>query len=153
MFDFNLLPFFISMSVLIIIILAIGIHFYRNALVMFVVTPVAIFCAFTGYNTITNMLGYPIKQTIPEESLYLNHIENVDGTELYVWVLEPERMMPKNYSIPASDSNKKQMQRAKDRSQNGVAQQLGKYKSIRPGEKNTGEYLTYDFTVNNQGKK
>ena len=117
MFDYNLFPFFASMILLIIIVLAIGVHFYRNALIMFVVIPVAMFCAFTGYNTITQMLGYPIKQEIPEESLYLNHIENSDGTELYVWVLEPERMMPKNYSIPATDSNKKQMQRAKGRSE------------------------------------
>jgi len=120
---------------------------------MFVVIPVALFCAFTGYNTITQMLGYPIKQEIPEESLYLNHIENNDGTELYVWVLEPERMMPKNYSIPATDSNKKQMQRAKGRTDKGINQKIGKYKKLRPGADNSGEYLTYDFTVDSQGLK
>jgi len=153
MFDYNLLPFFISMIVFNIIVLAIGVYFWRNDLIMFVIIPIAFFCAFTGYKTITTMLGYPVKQTIPEESLYLSHIENTDGSELYVWVLEPERMMPKNYSIPATDSNKKQMQRAKDRTQNGVAQQLGRYKSIRPGDKNTGEYLTYDFSIDGRGLK
>ena len=153
MFDYNLFPFFASMILLIIIVLAIGVHFYRNALIMFVVIPVALFCAFTGYNTITQMLGYPIKQEIPEESLYLNHIKNNDGTELYVWVLEPERMMPKNYSIPATDSNKKQMQRAKGRTDKGINQKIGKYKKLRPGADNSGEYLTYDFTVDSQGLK
>ena len=153
MFDFNLLPFFASMLVLTLIVLGIGVHFYRNTLIMFIVIPIALFCAFTGYNTITTMLGYPIKQTIPEESMYLSHIENADGTELYVWVLEPKRMMPKNFNIPATDSNKKQMQRAKNRSAKGIAQQLGKYNSLRPGEKNTGEYLTYDFTIDSQGLK
>lgn len=153
MFDFNLLPFFASMLVLTLIVLGIGVHFYRKTLIMFVVIPVALFCVFTGYNTITSMLGYPVKQTIPEESLYLSHIENSDGTELYVWVLEPDRMMPKNYIMPATDSNKKQMQKAKDRSSNGISQKLGKYKSLRPGEKNSDEYLTYDFTVDSQGLK
>ena len=47
MFDFNLLPFFASMLVLTLIVLGIGVHFYRNALVMFVVIPVALFCAFS----------------------------------------------------------------------------------------------------------
>ena len=48
MFDYNLFPFFASMILLIIIVLAIGVHFYRNALIMFVVIPVAMFSAFTG---------------------------------------------------------------------------------------------------------
>ena len=153
MFDFNLLPFFASMLVLTLIVLGIGVHFYRNALIMFIVIPVALFCAFTGYNTITTMLGYPVKQTIPEESMYLNHVENADGTELYVWVLEPERMMPKNYSIPVTAENKKQMQRAKGRQEKGINQQIGKYKSDRLGDKNDGDYLTYDFTIDPQGLK
>lgn len=153
MFDFNLLPFFASMLVLTLIVLGIGVHFYRNTLVMFVVIPIALFCAFSGYNTITTMLGYPVQQIIPEDSLYLNHIENADGSELYVWVLEPERMMPKNYSIPATDENKKQMQRAKGRNEQGINQQIGKYKSDRNGETNDGDYMTYDFTIDPKGLK
>ena len=153
MFDWNLLPFFASMLVLTLIVLAIGVHFYRNALVMFVVIPVALFCAFSGYNTITTMLGYPVKQTIPEESMYLNHIENADGTELYVWVLEPKRMMPKNFSIPATEQNKKQMQRAKGKKGKGINQLIGKDETKRPGEKNDGDYMVYDFAIDPQGLK
>ena len=153
MFDFNLLPFFASMLVLTLIVLGIGVHFYRNAMIMFILIPVALFCAFTGYNTITNMLGYPVTQTIPEESMYLMHVENGDGTELYVWVLEPERMMPKNYNIPATDENKKQMHRARDRTEKGINQQIGKYKSERRGETNDGDYMTYDFSIDPQGLK
>ena len=108
MFDFNLLPFFLSMIVLTLIVLAIGIHFWRNAIVMFVVIPVAMFCAFSGYNTIVTVLGYPVQQQIPEDALYLSHIQNGDGTELYVWVIEPERMEPKNFRVPATEQNKKQ---------------------------------------------
>ena len=153
MFDWNLLPFFASMLVLTLVVLAIGVHFYRNALVMFVVIPVALFCAFSGYNTITTMLGYPVKQTIPEESMYLNHIENSDGTELYVWVLEPKRMMPKNFSIPATEQNKKQMQQAKGKKGKGINQLIGKAETKRPGEKNDGDYMVYDFAIDPKGLK
>jgi hypothetical protein len=141
------------MLVLTLIILAIGVHFYRNALVMFVVIPVALFCAFSGYNTITTILGYPVKQTIPEESMYIHHIENSDGTELYVWVLEPRRMMPKNFSIPATEQNKKQMQRAKGQKGKGINQLIGKAETKRLGEKNNGDYMVYDFTIDPQGLK
>ncbi len=153
MFDWNLLPFFVSMIILTLVVLVIGVHFYRNVLVMFVMIPVALFCAFTGYNTITTMLGYPVKQTIPEHSLYINHIENQDGSELYVWVLEPERMMPKNYSIPATDKNKKQMQRAKGKTGKGINQTISRTKSDRSGENNDGDYMVYDFVINPRGLK
>jgi hypothetical protein len=61
--------------------------------------------------------------------------------------------MPKNYSIPATAENKKQMQRAKGRQEKGINQQIGKYKSDRQGNKNDGDYLTYDFTIDPQGLK
>jgi hypothetical protein len=62
-------------------------------------------------------------------------------------------MMPKNYSIPATDKNKKQMQRAKGRTEKGINQQIGKYKSERRGEANDGEYRVYDFSIDPQGLK
>lgn len=149
MFDYNLLPFFVSMVLLVFIFLAIGIHFYRNTVVMFIIIPVAMFCTFFGYNTITNLLGYPVQQSIPEEAMYLSHIQNGDGTELYVWVLEPERLQPKNFRIPATEQNKKQFQTANARSKNGIPQLIKpeKKKGDRLGETNDGDYLTYDFTI------
>lgn len=152
MFDYTLLPFFSSMIILTLIILAIGIHFWRNVLVMFIVIPVAFFCAFSGYNTIVNVLGYPVQQSIPEDSLYVKHIESMDGTELYVWVIEPNKVKPKNFRIPATDKNKKTMDSASDRSEKGVPQQIGEDKD-QNGELNLGEYRTYDFTIDSQGLK
>ena len=45
------------------------------------------------------------------------------------------------------------MQRAKGRQGKGINQQIGKYKSDRQGEKNDGDYMTYDFSIDSQGLK
>ena len=154
MFDLNLLPFFLSMIALTVIVLAIGIHFWRNTLIMFIIIPVALFCAFSGYNTVVNILGYPVQQTIPEDALYLSHVQNGDGTELFVWVIEPEQMLPKNFRIPATDNNKKQMKKAQGQSSSGVPQVIRPGGKERDGKRyNPGEYRAYDFQVDPRGLK
>jgi hypothetical protein len=45
------------------------------------------------------------------------------------------------------------MQRAKGRTEKGINQQIGKYKSERRGEANDGEYRVYDFSIDPQGLK
>lgn len=142
------------MATLTIIVLAIGIHFWRNAIVMMVVIPLSMFCAFTGYNTIVQTLGYPIQQTIPDDALYLYHIESIDGDQLYVYAIEPEKVLPKNFKIPATEQNRSTMSEAKRRSERGIKQVLrGDSKTKRNGERNDGEYLRYDFSIDSQGLK
>ena len=155
MFDFNLLPFFASMMILLLVVLAIGVHFWKNKIIMMLIIPLSFTCAFTGYNTITNILGYPVMQEIPDESLYLNHIESLDGKQLYVWAVEPEKTLPKNFKIPATEQKKRTMNEAQQRSKNGIRQMLkGAEKSTRSGnEFNPGDYLRYDFQVDPQGLK
>jgi hypothetical protein len=142
------------MATLTIIVLAIGIHFWRNAVVMMVVIPLSMFCAFTGYNTIVKTLGYPIQQTIPDDALYLYHIESIDGEHLYVYAIEPEKVLPKNFKIPATEQNRSTMSEAKRRTERGIKQLLrGDSKKKRNGERNDGEYLRYDFKIDSQGLK
>lgn len=141
------------MVTLTIIVLAIGIHFWRNAIVMMIVIPLSIFCAFTGYNTIVKTLGYPIQQTIPDEALYLYHIESVDGEQLYVYAIEPEKLLPKNFRIPATEQNRSTMNEAKRRSERGIKQVLRGSNTKPGGELNKGSYLRYDFKVDSQGLK
>jgi len=112
------------MVTLTLIVLAIGIHFWRNAIVMAIVIPLSMFCAFTGYNTIVSTLGYPIQQTIPDEALYLYHVESIDGEQLYVYAIEPDKVLPKNFRIPATDQNRSTMSEAKKRSERGIKQVL-----------------------------
>ncbi len=142
------------MATLTIIVLAIGIHFWRNAVVMAIVIPLSMFCAFTGYNTIVNTLGYPIQQTIPNEALYLYHVESIDGEQLYVYAIEPDKVLPKNFRIPATDQNRSTMSEAKKRSGRGIKQVLrGNTNSTQYGVLKPGEYLTYDFKIDSQGLK
>jgi hypothetical protein len=142
------------MATLTLIVLAIGIHFWRNAVVMMVVIPLSMFCAFTGYNTIVKTLGYPIQQTIPDDALYLYHIESIDGEQLYVYAIEPEKVLPKNFKIPATEQNRSTMSEAKRRTERGIKQLLrGDSKKKRNGERNDGEYLRYDFKIDSQGLK
>lgn len=153
-FDLQLIPFFLSMATLTIIVLAIGIHFWRNTIVMAIVIPLSMFCAFTGYNTIVNTLGYPIQQAIPDEALYLYHIESGDGEDLYVYAIEPNKLLPKNFRVPATKQNRNTMSQAKKRTESGVKQILrGDKQSKRQGGINHGEYLRYDFKIDSQGLK
>ena len=157
MLDYSLLPFFTSVLLLILIVLAVGIHFWRNVLVMAVIIPVALFSAFSGYTTITNILGYPITQAIPKESLYLYHIQSEDGAHLYVYAVEPEKMLPKNFKIDATEQNKKSMSEAGRKSEAGVPQAIrpleGNEKDKRTGVWNDGAYQTYNFQVDPLGQK
>jgi len=155
LFDWELLPFFTSVLFLVLIVLAVGIHFWRNALVMAVVIPVALFSAFSGYTTITGILGYPIQQEIPEDSLYLYHIQSSDGDYLYVYAVEPEKLLPKNFKILATDTNKKVFQTAGERAEKGIPQAIapGGDKEKRGSVENDGEYHAYDFQVDPQGQK
>jgi hypothetical protein len=114
----------------------------------------SMFCAFTGYNTIVKTLGYPIQQTIPDDALYLYHIESIDGEQLYVYAIEPEKVLPKNFKIPATEQNRSTMSEAKRRTERGIKQLLrGDSKKKRNGERNDGEYLRYDFKIDSQGLK
>lgn len=154
MFDFTLLPLFVSIMILLLVVLAVGIHFWRNAVVMMLIIPLSLGCAFTTYHTVTNILGYPVMQQIPDESLYLSHIESLDGEQLYVWAIEPAKALPKNFRIPATEQNRKTMNDAKKRAKKGIKQVLKQGRDYtRSGEHNPGDYLRYDFKVDPQGLK
>jgi len=147
MYDWTLLPFFTSMMLLLLIVLAVGVHFWRNTWIMVLIIPLAMFCGFSGYKTITDVLGYPVAQEIPEDSLYLSHIADPDGVHLYVWVVEPDKLLPKNIRIVASENNKKTLQDAGAKNEKGVKQSLGRKESLPGSEYNPGEYRNYNFNV------
>ena len=144
--DSTVFPFFISMIVLIAILLVVGVHVWRNFYAMLFVIPVSLFCGVYGYNTITDVLGYSIKDTIPDHSLYLKHIVNDDEEIIYVWVVPPGKSKPKGIEIPATKSNKQKMEQARRGVQAGIKQGIEQKKS-KPGEQNDGEYIIYNFTI------
>ncbi len=147
-FDFNLLPFFLSISLLTVLILAIGIHFYRNYIIMAIVIPVSIFCSFVSYNNIVDVLGYPVNKQVPEGSEYLYHRDG--GDSLYVYAIQPNETRPKSFTIPNTTKNKKQMQKAQKRSKAGIPQLIrmdGRKAKGRLGIENDGDYVVYDFKI------
>jgi hypothetical protein len=155
MFDFSLLPLFVSVLILTLIVLGIGIHFARNLFVMMLVIPVALVCVFSTYKTVTDILGYPIFQTIPDESLYLAHTNDPNEQFIFVWIIQPKEDRPKNVRILNTEENKQALENAKNRSAKGIPQQMKG--SLPPsgygGPLNKGNYESYDFVLDAQGIK
>lgn len=155
MFDFSLLPLFVSVLILTLIVLGIGIHFARNLFIMMLVIPVALVCVFSTYKTVTDILGYPIFQTIPNESLYLTHTNDPNEEFIFVWIIQPREDRPKNVRILNTEENKQALENAKQRSAKGIPQQIksSMTASERSGPKNNGNYESYDFMLDAQGVK
>jgi hypothetical protein len=154
MFDTQLISLFASVVLLVLTMLIIGVHVYRNLIIMMLVIPVCLFCSFSVYKTVTTVLGYPVLQSISEKSIYLSHVQSYDDKWLYVWVMEPGDYRPKSFKIINTDSNRKQMEKAKQRQGDGVPTEILKNNGKnRQGEENAGDYLIYDFSIDNQGLK
>lgn len=150
--DSTVFPFFISMIVLLAILLIVGVQVWRNFYAMLLLIPVSLFCGVYGYNTITDVLGYSVKDTIPDDSLYLGHLTSSNDEIIYVWIVPPGKQKPKGVEIPATESNKRKMEQARQGSQSGIKQGIRQRKS-RPGEINSGEYQIYNFTIKHLPKK
>lgn len=150
--DSTVFPFFISMIVLLAILLIVGVHVWRNFYAMLFLIPISLFCGVYGYNTITDVLGYSIKDTIPDNSLYLNHMNSNTEEIIYVWIVPPGKSKPKGVEIPATENNKRKMEQARQGAQAGIKQGIQSRKS-RPGEIQEGEYQIYNFTIKHLPKK
>ena len=122
---------------------------------MMLVIPVALVCVFSTYKTVTDILGYPIFQTIPDESLYLTHTNDPNEEFIFVWIIQPREDRPKNVRILNTEENKQALENAKQRSAKGIPQQIksSMTASERSGPKNNGNYESYDFMLDALGIK
>ena len=154
-FDFSLFPLFFSVLVLTLLVLAIGIHFAKNVYVMMLVIPVSLICVFSTYKTVTNVLGYPVSQVIPDKSFYLAHTQDPNKDWIFVWIIEPDKQLPKNVKIPNTEKNQNQLQTASERSQAGIPQQLKGEQTAdgNNGPFNAGNYEAYDFILDDSRLK
>jgi hypothetical protein len=148
LYNTDLLPLLISLLFLSIIVLWIAVRNYKNFLVTFLIIPLTLVSATTSYFTVDRLLGYPVQIQIPDDSLYVMHIESQDKQRIYVWVIPPESTKPRAFSIVNSDQNKQAMQDAQQKSERGVPQQVGTEEG-NMGETQGGEYETYDFQMPN----
>ena len=155
LFDFNLIPLFFSVAVLTIIVLAVGISFAKNAFVMLIIIPTAFVCVFSIYKTVTDILGYPVAQTIPDKSFYLSHLPGPNKQWIYVWIVEPNATQPKNVKIPFNEQSRDELDEAEERQKKGIPQQLkGVQEQEGPGGPlSGGAYVSYDFLLDRQDLK
>lgn len=147
----ELIPLLISLIFLSIVVLWVAILNRKNILVLFVVIPLTLISATTSFLTVSNLLGYPTVDEIGDKSLYLFHITSNDEKNIFVWVFmsdnEGFEEQPRAISIPNTEENIEQMEKAKARSGNGIPQLVGQPQNGQR-RKTDGEYITYDFQIN-----
>jgi len=154
----DLLPLLLSISFLAIVVLWFAISNYKNALVVFIIIPLTLSSVGISYFTVEKLLGYPTAGTMTDESLYVSHLPSQDGKWIYVWIIEPESNQPRAIIIPATKNNKKQMDGAKQKSEQGIKTQIkskgdGAFAQGQRGQTAGGEYEVYDFQIDGGGLK
>ena len=159
MYAVDLMPLFISLFFLAVVVLWLAIHNYKNVTITAVIIPLTLLATVVSYMTVDKLLGYPIKATMAEESLYLSHIESPDSERIFVWIIEPGSSKPRSISIINTDNNRKAMADAKAKTEAGVKQKMRKKPSEweRKSDENSeqsnqvmtegGEWETYDFQI------
>ena len=126
MYAVDLMPLFISLFFLAVVVLWLAIHNYKNVTITAVIIPLTLLATVVSYMTVDKLLGYPIKATMAEESLYLSHIESPDSERIFVWIIEPGSSKPRSISIINTDNNRKAMADAKAKTEAGVKQKMRK---------------------------
>ena len=143
-YNLDLLPLLVSLSILTFVVLWVAIRNYKNFLIIFVVIPIAITCSITSYFTVSRILGYPVHESITEESIYLSHLESPDGENIFVWIIKPGEGEPKAIIIENTKNNRMQLDQAQQATEGGNPQVIAP-KNEGNGQTNGGEYVVYDF--------
>lgn len=148
MFDISseLLPLLLSFIFLSLVVLWVAITNRKNAFALFIIIPLTFAANTVSYFTIDRLLGYSVQKEIVEGSLYLYHIESFDSEMIHVWVIEPFSTEPRAILITNTEENRRQMQEAAEKSQQGIGQQIRPTEGESNGNgTNGGEYEAYDF--------
>lgn len=147
-FDLSLFPLFISATILFSILLIIAMHIWKNFYAMLLLIPLSMACIIFAYQDIVDVLGYPVSHSIPNNSIYVHHIQ---GSEyIYVWVLEPNKIEPKAFRVDSDSKNEKAFDSAQRKSSNGIKQGI---ENNGNAEENRGKYKVYDFQIRHRINK
>ena len=142
----ELFPAFASYLLLTLVVLWIAISNRKNFAVLFVIIPLTLFANAVFYVSVDKIFGYPISKEIDDKSLYLYHIESIDGKFIHVWVIEPNDTEPRAVTIVNTVNNRKQMTRASEGAEQGVGQMIEQQSGSETDSQSEGtEYKTYDF--------
>lgn len=136
----ELTAFYVAVALMTVGILYVGIYLVRSRW-MFAVIPFMIGSAITSYVTLESILGYPVRDEVPEESLYISHLSLEN--EIVFWLLIPGENEPKAIKVPATDEQKQKAQKAQKKTEGGIPQVMRRKK--RSTEVDMFEF--YDFQV------
>jgi hypothetical protein len=140
----DLLPVLISLGIMASVLLWVGIKNHKNWLLMFLLIPLTIGSSWTIYSTVDKLLGYPTVDFMDKQSLYLSHIEQNDQW-INVWIIKNGEQTPKAIKVPNTENNRKELQEAAEKKENGVETHLKQKSQPNPGTTQGGEIETYDF--------
>lgn len=144
-YNFDLLPILLSIIFLSIVVLWVAIKNYENFLLMFLIIPLTIFSGWTAYSTVDKLLGYPVFAEVETDSLYITHIEDPMGDFIFLWVINPGELRPKSIMIINSEENKKAVEEAQEKGQQGIPQMLKQTAEDGAGQTIGGSLESYDF--------
>lgn len=144
-YNVQLLPILVSLLIISGVLLWVGIKVHRNWLLMFLLIPLTMFCAWNIYQEVDKLLGYPVYQEIKKDSVYIHHVIAFNGEVIYVWIYVPGDSRPKAIIIPNTENNQQQLEQAQQESGEGKPQLIGQKMTEGQGETQGGELYTYDF--------
>ena len=110
------------------------ISFRKNTLTLFFMIPIIFGSVALGHLTYQQILGYPTDLT-PVGKYRLVSFYVVPKTDIYLWILKPEEVIPRAYRIDYSKSNRKKL--------------FGSYKSLKKGNI---MIINFPNDKNNKGK-
>ena len=110
------------------------ISFRKNTLTLFFMIPIILGSVVLGHLTYQQILGYPTDLT-PVGKYRLVSFYVVPKTDIYLWILKPEEIIPRAYRIDYSKSNRKKLH--------------GSYKSLKKGNI---MIINFPNDKNNKGK-
>ena len=84
------------------------ISFRKNTLTLFFMIPIILGSVVLGHLTYQQILGYPT-EIRPVGKYRLVSFYVVPKTDIYLWILKPEEIIPRAYRIDYSKSNRKKL--------------------------------------------
>ena len=124
------------------------ISFRKNTLTLFFIIPIIFGSVALGHLTYQQILGYPTELN-PDEEYRLVSFHIVPKTDIYLWILEAEEIIPRAYRIDYSTAKRKKLFNFRKLLKAGDIIIINFLK----GEKDQSKFSLYKFPMPNWLKK
>lgn len=150
-YNSELLPLIISIVFLSLVVLWIAVENRKKPILVLIIIPLTLIANVVSYFTVDKLLGFSVEGIIPDDSVYLHHVEGDKRVFLHVWVMDTNTLAPRAYKIPNTEGNRKSMDLAKEKTERGQPQELhreqGEQNDVKGKEKIEQHYVPYDFNL------